>query len=46
MRLLADPAYDALISGEFSFDELPEIMPKLAAGELRALCLRISYQNG
>jgi threonine dehydrogenase-like Zn-dependent dehydrogenase len=46
MRLLADPAYDSLISGEFVFDELPEVLPKLASGELRGLCLRISYQNG
>jgi threonine dehydrogenase-like Zn-dependent dehydrogenase len=46
MRLLADPAYDALISGDFSFEELPDVMPKLASGELHGLCLRISYQNG
>jgi NADPH:quinone reductase-like Zn-dependent oxidoreductase len=46
MRLLADPAYDALISGDFSFEELPEVMPKLASGELPGLCLRISYQHG
>lgn len=46
MSLLADPAYDALISGEFSFDELPQVLPKLVSGELHGLCLRISYQNG
>jgi threonine dehydrogenase-like Zn-dependent dehydrogenase len=43
LELLADPGFDALISGEAAFDELPMIMPKLASGELRALCLRIGY---
>ncbi|MEV4312577.1 zinc-binding alcohol dehydrogenase [Actinocrispum sp. NPDC049592] len=43
LELLADPAFDALISDEVAFDDLPEIMPKLAGGELRALCLRIGY---
>jgi threonine dehydrogenase-like Zn-dependent dehydrogenase len=43
LRLLADPAFDALISDEVAFDELPVVMPKLASGDLRALCLRIGY---
>jgi 2-desacetyl-2-hydroxyethyl bacteriochlorophyllide A dehydrogenase len=42
-RLLADPAFDALITGESRFDELPAVMPRLAAGELPALCHRIAY---
>jgi threonine dehydrogenase-like Zn-dependent dehydrogenase len=46
MRLLADPAFDALISGEYAFEELPMVMPRLAEGELRALCLRIRYESG
>ena len=31
-RLLADPAFDALLTGESPFDELPEVMGKLASG--------------
>ncbi|MFE1311175.1 zinc-binding alcohol dehydrogenase [Streptomyces sp. NPDC058755] len=43
LDLLADPALDALITGESAFGELPELMPKLAAGEIPALCHRINY---
>ncbi|MGW2748219.1 zinc-dependent alcohol dehydrogenase [Streptomyces sp. NPDC001450] len=43
LDLLADPALDALITGESAFEELPELMPKLAAGEIPALCHRINY---
>ncbi|MEU1408729.1 zinc-binding alcohol dehydrogenase [Streptomyces sp. NPDC005728] len=43
LDLLADPALDALITGESTFAELPELMPRLAAGEIPALCHRISY---
>jgi threonine dehydrogenase-like Zn-dependent dehydrogenase len=43
MDLLANPAFDALITGESTFDELPELLPRLASGELFALCHRISY---
>jgi threonine dehydrogenase-like Zn-dependent dehydrogenase len=45
MELLGDPGFDALITGEASFEELPMIMPRLADGELRALCLRIRYES-
>jgi threonine dehydrogenase-like Zn-dependent dehydrogenase len=41
LELLADPRLDALISGETPFSELPDQMPRLAAGE--ALCHRIRY---
>lgn len=41
--LLSDPAYDALISGESPFDELPETMRALAGGTVPALCHRIAY---
>lgn len=44
--LLADPAFDALVTGESRFAELPEIMPRLASGELPALCHRIVYPGG
>lgn len=41
--LLADPAFDALVTGESPFDELPGVMARLASGELPALCHRIAY---
>lgn len=43
LRLLADPSYDVLLSGESAFDELPEVMGKLASGSLPALCHTIDY---
>jgi threonine dehydrogenase-like Zn-dependent dehydrogenase len=44
MELLADPAYDVLITGECEFDELPAVLPRLASGELPALCHRVAYE--
>jgi threonine dehydrogenase-like Zn-dependent dehydrogenase len=46
LRLLADPGFDALLTGESTFDELPEVMGKLASGSLPALCHTISYGPG
>ncbi|MGW7727493.1 MULTISPECIES: zinc-binding alcohol dehydrogenase [Streptomyces] len=43
LKLLADPALDALITGESAFEELPEVMPKLARGEIPALCHLVRY---
>lgn len=43
LELLADPAFDTLITGESAFDELPAVMPRLADGTLLALCHRIRY---
>ncbi|MGW1744677.1 zinc-dependent alcohol dehydrogenase [Streptomyces sp. NPDC002092] len=43
LDLLADPALDALITGESAFEELPEVMPRLANGEIPALCHRVRY---
>ncbi|MEU6505980.1 zinc-binding alcohol dehydrogenase [Streptomyces sp. NPDC046942] len=43
LDLLADPALDALITGESPFEQLPDVMPQLAAGEIPALCHRIRY---
>jgi threonine dehydrogenase-like Zn-dependent dehydrogenase len=43
LDLLADPALDALITGECAFDELPDVMPRLASGHLPALCHRVRY---
>ncbi|MFI6436988.1 zinc-binding alcohol dehydrogenase [Streptomyces sp. NPDC050759] len=43
LKLLADPALDALITGESAFEELPEVMPKLTSGEIPALCHLVRY---
>lgn len=43
LELLADPALDALITGESAFEELPRVMPQLASGEIAALCHRVRY---
>lgn len=43
LDLLADPALDALITGESDFEQLPEVMPRLASGEVPALCHRVTY---
>ncbi|MFF7647263.1 3-hydroxyacyl-CoA dehydrogenase NAD-binding domain-containing protein [Streptomyces canus] len=43
LKLLADPALDALITGESAFEELPEVMPGLASGEIPALCHLVRY---
>ncbi|KOV61998.1 zinc-dependent alcohol dehydrogenase [Streptomyces sp. MMG1121] len=43
LDLLADPALDALITGESAFEQLPDVMPQLAAGAIPALCHRIRY---
>ncbi|MFF4974744.1 zinc-binding alcohol dehydrogenase [Streptomyces sp. NPDC001083] len=45
LELLADPALDALITGESGFEELPEVMPRLASGEIPGLCHRIRYSG-
>ncbi|MBD0421213.1 zinc-binding alcohol dehydrogenase [Streptomyces sp. TRM S81-3] len=46
LDLLADPALDALVTGESPFAQLPDVMPRLASGELPALCHRIRYGDG
>jgi threonine dehydrogenase-like Zn-dependent dehydrogenase len=43
LDLLADPAFDALITGQSAFDELPSVLPRLASGELPALCHLVNY---
>jgi len=44
LRLLADPSFDALVSAECVFEDLPAVLPRLAANELSALCLRVMFQ--
>ena len=46
LELLRDPAFDALVTGESCFDELPDVMTRLAAGSLPALCHTITYGEG
>lgn len=45
LELLRDPAFDALLTGESPFAELPRVMSDLAAGTLRALCHTIVYDH-
>ncbi|MEV6929857.1 zinc-binding alcohol dehydrogenase [Dactylosporangium sp. NPDC051485] len=44
LRLLRDPAFDALITGESPFEDLPQVLPALATGALPALCHAITYR--
>jgi threonine dehydrogenase-like Zn-dependent dehydrogenase len=44
LRLMADDALDALVTGESPFDELPAVMPRLAAAPDDTLCHRIRYE--
>jgi threonine dehydrogenase-like Zn-dependent dehydrogenase len=46
LDLLRDPAFDALLTGTSPFAELPEVMVRLAAGRLPALCHSIAYGEG
>jgi threonine dehydrogenase-like Zn-dependent dehydrogenase len=43
LSLLADPALDALITAETSFDALPQTMQELAAASGDTICHRIRY---
>jgi len=44
LDLLHDPAFDVLLTGESPFEELPEVMSRLARGELPALCHTLTYE--
>ncbi len=46
LELLRDPLFDALITGSSPFEELPDVMARLAAGTLPALCHTITYDEG
>ena len=43
LRLLRDPAFDALLTGESRFEDLPSVLPRLADGSLPALCHTVRY---
>lgn len=45
LELLRDPAFDALLTGESRFDDLPEVMPRLSSGDLPALCHTVVYDQ-
>jgi threonine dehydrogenase-like Zn-dependent dehydrogenase len=46
LDLLRDPAFDVLLTGASRFDSLPDVMARLAAGSLPALCHTITYGEG
>jgi len=46
LDLLRDPVYDVLLTGESAFAELPDVVSRLASGELPALCHVIAYGGG
>ena len=46
LDLLRDPAFDTLITGVSRFEELPDVMARLAGGSLPALCHTLTYGNG
>jgi threonine dehydrogenase-like Zn-dependent dehydrogenase len=43
LELLADPAFDALITGECAFEDLPGAMAGLSTGETTAMCHLVRY---
>jgi threonine dehydrogenase-like Zn-dependent dehydrogenase len=45
LDLLRDPAFDALLTGESPFCELPAVLPRLVSGELPALCHSMTYDD-
>jgi threonine dehydrogenase-like Zn-dependent dehydrogenase len=45
LKLLRDPAFDALLTGASPFCDLPEVMAALTAGSLPALCHTITYDG-
>jgi threonine dehydrogenase-like Zn-dependent dehydrogenase len=45
LELLRDAAFDALLTGQSRFGELPDVMARLAAASLPALCHTITYDD-
>jgi len=46
LDLLRDAAFDALVTGESRFGDLPDVMARLSAGSLPAICHTITYGEG
>lgn len=45
LELLADPAYDALLTGTSSLAELPAVLARLADGDPTTLCHTVDYER-
>jgi threonine dehydrogenase-like Zn-dependent dehydrogenase len=45
LDLLSDTAFEVLLTGQTPFTEMPVTMPRLASGDLPALCHTISYED-
>ena len=45
LDLLADPAYDAVLTGSSPLAELPEVMARLADGDTRTICHTVTYEE-
>ena len=45
LELLRDHAFDALLTGESHFEDLPDVMRRLAGRELTSLCHSIVYDQ-
>ena len=45
LELLRDPCFDALLTGESPFVELPAVLPRLVSGDLPALCHTVTYDG-
>ena len=43
LELLRDPAFEALLTGESRFADLPAVLPRLVSGDLPALCHSVTY---
>ncbi len=43
LGLLRDPAFDALLDGQSDLEELPDVLARMAAGELPGLCHSVTY---
>ena len=45
LRLLLDDRFDALVTSECDFLDLPEVLQRLTSGEPEALCVRVTYEH-
>ncbi|WP_117214597.1 zinc-dependent alcohol dehydrogenase [Allorhizocola rhizosphaerae] len=45
LDLLRDPVFDALITGQSPFDQLPDVLAAMAAGDRDSLCHLITYDG-
>jgi threonine dehydrogenase-like Zn-dependent dehydrogenase len=45
LDLLRDPGFDALVTSECPFEELPAVLPVLISREPSELCLRVRYDS-